>query len=40
MKLDEDNRILEFAEKPKEFELPNLNEIPEVKNSDPVMEIL
>ena len=25
---------------PKEFELPKLNEIPENKNSDPVMEIL
>ena len=25
---------------PKEFELPKLNEIPELKNSDPVMEIL
>ena len=25
---------------PKDFELPKLNEIPEIKNSDPVMEIL
>jgi len=25
---------------PKDFELPQLNEIPEIKNSDPVMEIL
>jgi hypothetical protein len=25
---------------PKEFELPKLNEIPEVKDSEPVMEIL
>lgn len=28
------------AKTPKDFELPSLNEIPEVKNSDPVMEIL
>ena len=31
---DEINKV------PKEFELPQLNEIPELKNSDPVMEIL
>ena len=30
----------EIEQKPKDFELPKLNEIPEVKNSDPVMEIL
>ncbi len=30
----------EAQTKPKEFELPNLKEIPEVKLSDPVMEIL
>ena len=30
----------EINKTPKDFELPQLNEIPEVKNSDPVMEIL
>ena len=34
------NKKSDIEQKPKEFELPNLNEIPEVKNSDPVMEIL
>jgi len=30
----------EVNKAPKDFELPQLNEIPELKNSDPVMEIL
>ena len=30
----------EVQQKPKEVELPNLNEIPEIKQSEPVMEIL
>lgn len=30
----------ELGRMPKDFELPQLNEIPEVKHSDPVMEIL
>jgi len=30
----------EIEKIPKDFELPRLNEIPEIKNSDPVMEIL
>ena len=30
----------ELLKAPKDFELPCLNEIPEIKNSDPVMEIL
>ena len=30
----------ELSKMPKEFELPKLNEIPEIRNSDPVMEIL
>ena len=30
----------ELSKAPKDFELPQLNEIPEIKNSDPVMEIL
>ena len=30
----------EAANTPKPVELPNLREIPEVKNSEPVMEIL
>lgn len=30
----------EIAPAPKEFEFPKLNEIPEIRNSDPVMEIL
>ena len=33
-------RKTEIETKPKEFELPNLNEIPEFKNFDPIMEIL
>ena len=33
-------RKTEIEQKPKEFEFPNLNEIPEFKNFDPIMEIL
>ena len=33
-------KVLSIFKAPKDFELPCLNEIPEIKNSDPVMEIL
>ena len=34
------NKKVEANTAPIDFELPKLNEIPEIKNSDPVMEIL
>lgn len=34
------DKTTEMQNAPKEIELPNLKEIPEVKQSDPVMEIL
>jgi soluble lytic murein transglycosylase-like protein len=34
------NKVTKATSAPKPVELPNLNEIPEIKNSEPVMEIL
>ena len=38
--VDMPEQSTEIMKAPKDFELPCLNEIPELKNSDPVMEIL